>query len=360
MPTMLRKTLIALAVATPGLGAAAEYRLADQQEVLGDVTVIAARYEDTFVSLARTHNVGFEALRRANPDVDEWLPGEGTQVIIPNRYVLPRAPHRGIVVNVAELRLYYFPDAGGGRVITHPISIGRMDWATPLGTTTIVGKVANPSWYPPESIRAEHLERNDPLPRIVPPGPDNPLGAHALRLGLPGYLIHGTNKPSGVGMRVTHGCIRMFPEDIEALYKMVPAGTPVHLVNQPYKLGWGEAGLYLEAHPPLVALSGLTDPENLTDSENLTDPASPTDLPIPTDAQSAPDLQSTPEWTATELTRLFVAATAERRSEVSWEIAERVMQAARGIPEFVSIETVEPPPTELQQPFSADNEPEIL
>ena len=349
MPTMLRKALIALAAATPGLGLAAEYMLADQHEVLGEVTVIAARYEDTFVTLARTHNVGFEALRTANPDVDEWLPGEGTQIVIPTRYVLPRAPHRGLVVNVAELRLYYFPDADGRRVITHPISIGRMDWATPLGTTSVVGKVANPSWYPPESIRAEHLERNDPLPRIVPPGPDNPLGAHALRLGLPGYLIHGTNKPSGVGMRVTHGCIRMFPEDIEALYKIVRAGTPVHLVNQPYKLGWGDAGLYLEAHPRLVIGENTADDaESAAALESTTDPQSPTDP------------QSAPEWSATELTRLFVAATEERRSEVNWEIAERVMQAARGIPEPVSIETVEPPPTERPQPLSADNEPETL
>jgi L,D-transpeptidase ErfK/SrfK len=314
---MLRKALMFLALF--GLAAAAgarEFTLAEQQELIGETTIVAARYEDTFVSLAREHNVGFEALRRANPDVDEWLPGEGTQIVIPTRFVLPRAAREGIVVNVAELRLYYFPARDDGRVITHPISIGRMDWSTPVGKTTVVSKVANPSWYPPESIREEHLARNDPLPLVVPPGPDNPLGAHALRLGLAGYLIHGTNKPSGVGMRVTHGCIRMFPEDIEALFKTVAPGTPVRIVNQPYKLGWGSDGLYLEAHPPLA------------------------------------EQEATADWSATELTRAFVAATEVRRTEVLWDAAERVMRAARGIPEFVSVTAIAPD----QAPLTAEND----
>ena len=319
MPVMIRKALLILPLWASSSALGIEFQLAEEQELVGEVAVIAARYEDTFVSLARTHNVGFEALRRANPQVDAWLPGEGTEITTPTRFVLPRAPHRGVVINVAELRLYYFPDADGRRVITHPISIGRMDWSTPLGATTVVSKAANPSWYPPQSIRDEHAARNDPLPRVVPPGPDNPLGAHALRLGLPGYLIHGTNKPSGVGMRVTHGCIRMFPEDIEALFNMIPPGTPVRIVNQPYKLGWGDGGLYLEAHPPLL------------------------------EQQAEAEMQ----WSATELTRAYVAATAERRAEVSWESAESVMQAARGIPEFVSIAAI---PADLPQPLTADNE----
>jgi L,D-transpeptidase ErfK/SrfK len=351
MSVMHRTALIALAFAVPGLGVAAEYPVPEQLELVGEVTVITTRYEDTFVSLARAHNVGFEALRRANPEVDEWLPGEGTRVVIPTQFVLPRAPHRGIVVNVAELRLYYFPDADGRRVITHPISIGRMDWATPLGTTSVVGKVKNPSWYPPESIRAEHLERNDPLPRIVPPGPDNPLGTHALRLGLAGYLIHGTNKPSGVGMRVTHGCIRMFPEDIEALYKTVPAGTRVHIVNQPLKLGWGDAGLYLEAHPPLLQLPIATEDE----------PASPQGSTTAQEITTEQDQDAAASWSsATELTRIFVAATEERRVDVSWEAAERVMQAARGVPESVSTGPVVPATSERSEPFAADNAPTAL
>lgn len=280
---------------------AAEYSISEDIEVIGEPKVITARYEDTFVALAREHNVGFDSLRRANPDVDPWLPGEGTEIVIPSQFVLPRAPREGIIVNVAELRLYYFPERNGDRVITHPISIGRQDWSTPLGVTTITAKQANPSWYPPQSIREEHAAMGDPLPAVVPPGPDNPLGKHSLRLGLPGYLIHGTNKPSGVGMRVTHGCIRMFPEDIESLFGTVPVGTKVRIVNQPYKLGWGADGLYLEAHPPL---------EEEASEETV--------------------------HSATALTHLFVAATEKRMTQVAWDSAERVLQAARGIPEFVS------------------------
>jgi L,D-transpeptidase ErfK/SrfK len=296
----MRIALLAALTFGAEIASAAEFELKEGQDVIGAPQVIEARYEDTFVSLARTYNVGFEALRRANPDVDPWLPGAGTAIVMPTQYVLPRAPRQGIVVNLPELRLYYFPDSDGRRVITHPISIGRMDWGTPLGRTAVVGKSRNPAWYPPQSIRDEHAARNEPLPAVVPPGPENPLGAHALRLDRPGYLIHGTNKPSGVGMRVTHGCIRMFPEDIEALFEMVESGTPVYIVNQPYKLGWGEDGLYLEAHLPL--------------GEKL----------------------ETESWSGTELTRLFVAATEERTADVAWDSAELVMRDARGIPHFVS------------------------
>jgi L,D-transpeptidase ErfK/SrfK len=280
---------------------AAEYALVEGIDVIGEPRMITSRYEDTFVGLARTYDLGYEDLVIANPGVDPWLPGEGTQIVLPTQFVLPQAKREGIVVNLPELRLYYFPPGQPDRVITHPISIGRMDWSTPLGVTKVQAKALNPAWYPPQSIRDEHAADNRPLPAVVPPGPDNPLGAHALRLALPGYLIHGTNKPSGVGMRVTHGCIRMFPEDIEGLYKVVPVGTQVRMVNQPYKLGWGQAGLYLEAHPRLT--------------EHQAEGASG----------------------VTELTRAFVAATEERYAEVDWESAETVMHDARGLPEFVSV-----------------------
>jgi L,D-transpeptidase ErfK/SrfK len=326
---MLRLALLALSgtlcVAT---AQAAEFWIAEGDEVFGEVQVIEARHEDTFVALARTYNVGYEELRQANPGVDEWLPGEGTKITIPSRYVLPRAPQRGIVVNVAELRLYYFPAESGAlpegvapgsrRVVTHPISIGRMDWSTPLGATTITGKVANPSWYPPQSIRDEHAARNDILPRVVPPGPDNPLGLHAMRLGLPGYLIHGTNKPSGVGMRVTHGCVRMFPEDIEALYKTVPTGTTVNIVNQPVKIGWTADGtLYLEAHPALT--------ESNVDGESIAA------------VNADPPIEAIQESPLTSLMRAYIAATEERSVELDWDAAERVAQFGNGIPEAISV-----------------------
>jgi L,D-transpeptidase ErfK/SrfK len=202
-------------------------------------------------------------------------------------------------------------------VITHPISVGRMDWSTPLGATTITGKVANPSWYPPQSIRDEHAARNDILPRVVPPGPDNPLGLHAMRLGLPGYLIHGTNKPSGVGMRVTHGCVRMFPEDIEALYKTVPTGTTVNIVNQPVKIGWTADGtLYLEAHPALM--------ESNVDGEAVA-------------AASAEPVETIQESPLTSLMRAYIAATEDRRVELDWDAAERIAQFGNGIPEAISV-----------------------
>ena len=305
---------------------AAEFWIGEGDEVFGQVQVIEARYEDTFVSLARTYNVGYEELKQANPGVDAWLPGTGTKITIPTLYVLPRAAQRGVVVNVAELRLYYFPDdsrpppegapPGSRRVITHPISIGRLDWSTPLGVTSITGKVANPTWYPPQSIRDEHAARNDVLPRVVPPGPDNPLGKHAMRLALGSYLIHGTNKPSGVGMRVTHGCIRMFPEDIEALYKTVPVGTAVNIVNQPVKIGWTADGtLYLEAHPALH--------ESNFDGESI--------------AADAAEIEPIQESPLTSLMRAYVAATEERRVELDWNAAERVAQGGSGVPEAVSV-----------------------
>lgn len=292
---------ILLGLAVLNGASAMELELSKDSDVVGQARVIVAEYEDTFIKLARQYNLGFEELAQANPAVDPWLPGEGTEIVLPTHFVLPKTPRQGVVINLPELRLYYYPDGESGRVITHPISIGRMDWGTPLGRSEIISKVLNPTWYPPESIREEHAADNRPLPKVVPPGPDNPLGKHAMRLSLPGYLIHGTNKPSGLGMRVTHGCIRMFPEDIEALFEEVPIGTPVRIVNQPYKLGWTNEGFYLEAHPPL-------------------------------DEQTEDDA-----WTMTELTRAFVAATGEGQGEVfSWDLAEGVALRSLGIPEFVS------------------------
>ena len=149
------------------------------------------------------------------------------------------------------MRLYHFPAAGAAVVDTYPASIGRMDWKTPLGGTRIIRKQSKPSWVPPESVHQEAAAAGETLPKVVPPGPDNPLGDYALRLGLPGYLIHGTNRPYGVGMRVTHGCVRMLPEDIEQLFDQVHVGTPVQILNQPVKTGWQDGILYIEVHPPL-------------------------------------------------------------------------------------------------------------
>ncbi len=213
-----------------------------------------ARYEDTMLDIARTYDIGQNEILLANPGVDRWLPGEGVKVRIPNSRLLPDAPHEGLILNLPEYRLYYFPKAESGQardVVTHPVSIGRLDWETPLGKTRIVAKNKNPVWIPPKSIREEHAADGDILPDVYPAGPDNPLGLYALRLGIPGYLIHSTNKPYGVGMRVSHGCIRMYPEDIERLFPEITVGTPVYIVNQSIKVGWFENRLYLEVHPDL-------------------------------------------------------------------------------------------------------------
>ena len=159
----------------------------DDNDVVGALTVVAARADETLLDLARRHGLGYEDIVRANPEVDTWLPGEGTEVLLPTRYVLPPGPRKGVILNLAEYRMYYFPEPKDGEpaiVMTYPMSIGRMDWETPLGLTRIISKVRSPTWYPPESVRAEHAADGDPLPRIVPPGPKNPLGAFAMRLGL--------------------------------------------------------------------------------------------------------------------------------------------------------------------------------
>ena len=239
---------VAIAAAVPVAAAYSGVWQANAQDaVVGRNQVYIARYEDTLLDIARRFGMGLAELRLANPGVDVWLPGEGTAIRLPSRFILPEGPRSGLVVNVAEMRVYYFPK-GESIVRTWPISIGRVGWETPLGETSIVRKKARPAWYPPDSIREEAARSGNPLPRVVGPGPDNPLGSHALYLGFPQYLIHGTNKPFSIGMRVSHGCVRMYPEHIVELYELVEPGTPVTLVHQGVKAGWAGDKLYLEVH----------------------------------------------------------------------------------------------------------------
>jgi len=231
-------------------------------DLIGALRTVTARHEDTLLDIARRNDVGQDEIVIANNAVDRWLPKEGTRVLVPSRYILPAAERKGLVLNVAEMRLYYFVPSQAGRpeeVQTYPVSVGRMDWTTPLGVTRVVAKTRDPDWHPPESIREEAAARGDPLPEVIPSGPNNPLGDYALRLAVPGYLIHSTNKPYGVGMRVTHGCVRMYPEDIELLFPEVPVGTPVQIVNQPVKVGWLGDTLFIEVHPPLEEERSSTD-----------------------------------------------------------------------------------------------------
>jgi L,D-transpeptidase ErfK/SrfK len=293
---------LALLAAIPVGAIAAEFVLpANGDNVIGSVTTAVAEHEDTLLDIGRRYGVGYEEIIAANPGVDPWLPGAGTEVLIPSRFVLPDAPREGIVVNLPEHRLYYYPPARAGepRVVrTYPISTGKMDWKTPLGVTRVASKQERPNWYPPKSVRLEHEAKGDPLPPFIPPGPDNPLGEYAMRLGIPGgsYMIHGTNRPAGVGMQVTHGCIRMYPEDIEAFFAMIPVNTKVNLIDQTTKVGWYRGLLYVERQAPL---EGTDDPSHM-------DPA--------------------------ELTSRINAAAAGRQVDVDWDAARRAFDQATSVP----------------------------
>ncbi len=249
------RNLALLALALPGLCAAAVYPLPPADvDIIGEVKTVKVREGETLLDIGRRYGVGYEEMRQANPGVDMWVPEPGTEITLPLRRILPSGPREGIVLNVAEMRLYYYPPAAKGApatVETYPVSIGRMDWKTPLGVTKIVAKQKNPVWYLTENIKKEWRADGRNPPDFIPPGPDNPLGEHVLRLGLPTYLIHGTNNPWGIGMRVTHGCVRMYPEDIASLYDRVPVNTTVRIINEPVKVGWFAGQLYVEVHQEL-------------------------------------------------------------------------------------------------------------
>jgi L,D-transpeptidase ErfK/SrfK len=302
----MRHVIPAFALALPLTAGAAEFQLpAEGTDVIGETFTAQAAAEDTLLDLARRHGLGYEEITNANPGVDPWLPGAGTLVVVPKQRLLPRGPRTGIVINLPEHRLYWYPPTQPGQqpaVWTYPVSIGKMDWNTPLGTTRIVSKAKDAPWIPPKSVREEHAKRGEPLPAVVPGGPDNPMGRYKMALGIPGgaYLIHGTNRPAGIGMQVTHGCMRLYPEDIETLYGMVPIGAPVTIVNQPYKWGWQDGELLIEVHPPLKE-----------------------------DTVAPPSL--------TDLTRLIVEATRAKPVAVDWIGAERAWREARGVPTPVSV-----------------------
>jgi L,D-transpeptidase ErfK/SrfK len=214
------------------------------RDYVGGMQTYVAKYEDTMVQIARDFNVGFVELRSANPFLDPWIPGEGKKLIIPTMHLLPNAAREGVVINLSEMRMYSYMKAGQ-KPQTFPIGIGREGLLTPSGSTTIVRKKEGPIWRPTARMRKEHPE----LPVEVLPGPDNPMGTHALYLGWPEYAIHGTDKPFSIGRRVSSGCIRMYPEDISKAFSMFPVGTKVTVVDQPVKVGWVDDALYLEVHP---------------------------------------------------------------------------------------------------------------
>jgi len=301
---------------------ATEYTLSSPEDsVVGEDKSVVTVYEDTLYDLARKFSLGSLELIRVNPGVDPWLPGAGKTLVVPDRHILPPGPREGIVVNLPEHRLYYYPKAKRGgptQVITYPVSIGKMDWRTPLGLTHVIQKQKDPAWFPPASVRKEHAEAGDPLPTRVPPGPDNPLGQYAMRLaaGNGSYLIHGTNNPIAVGLAVTHGCIRMYPDDVAALFPLIPVGTPVHLINVPVKVAWLDGELLLEAHPPVDAQGQSFEP-------NLD-----------------------------QFSELLRAAVGDTTVAINWDYAREVLQKANGVIATVGLEAVDP-----SAPVPATDEP---
>ena len=264
--------------------------------IIGAMKTYVTKYTDTFADLGRKYGLGYTELVAANPGIDPWVPGKATKLVLPSWHILPDAPHEGIVINLADQRLYYF--RGKGIVQTAPLGIGDDGWNTPTGATKVVRKKANPTWHIPKSIRAVHPE----LPASIPPGPENPLGDRAMYLAWNGYLIHGTNKPDGVGRRVSHGCIRMYPEDIHRFFNEVKIGTPVRVVNQTVKVARYAGRVWLEVAPNQAQTLEIEQTGHMT-------PAKP------------------PEFEAT-----VILGAGDLRDRIDWPTAYRVASERRGYP----------------------------
>jgi L,D-transpeptidase ErfK/SrfK len=232
------------------------------EDIVGEVTTVTVgSYNDTINTYAEAYGLGFRQLVAANPGVNPWVPGEGTELVLPLQFILPPGERTGIVINLAEMRMYHYqPD--GRTVETYPIGIGREGWETPLvAGAKVLNVIKDPTWVPPPSIRADHLAMGHRLPAVVPPGPDNPMGPWAVQLSTRGYYIHGTNKELGIGMRVSAGCIRMYNKDVEEFARRVAKGTPVRIVNAPVKVGWKRGELYVEVHEALEEQRAVHVPE---------------------------------------------------------------------------------------------------
>jgi L,D-transpeptidase ErfK/SrfK len=262
------------------------------QNLMGNLASIRTRQGDTLSDIARHFGLGYNDIVNANPQLDPWMPEPDTQVLLPLVFIMPDALRQGIVLNLANMRLFHFLPQQPNRVKTYPVGIGRDGWNTPLGLTRIISKTRNPIWNVPISIQREHAQKGDVLPNSIPAGPDNPLGEYAMRLAKQSYLIHGTNKPYGIGMQISHGCLNLYPEDIKQLFQDTPVGTQVMIVNQPYLLAWYHEMLFLEAHKPLANSKKLK---------------------------------------LSLLTRIRQLATAHRVA-VDWTKVEQVLQIANGIP----------------------------
>ena len=232
-----------------------EFSVGKGEDLIGRLRYVRLEKGDTLPDLARHYGLGLNGLTAVNPGVDIWLPESGERLILPHSFILPDAPRKGVVINLATMRLFAFKGNGYPQtVITYPVGIGTEERPSPMGQMRVERKAYRPTWYVPTSIAKAHLKKGDVLPPIVPPGPDNPLGEYALYLTAPSYLIHGTNKPASIGLRASNGCFRLYPEDVKRLYEVTPAKTPVNIINQPYLVGLSKGVVYLEVHGPTEEL----------------------------------------------------------------------------------------------------------
>lgn len=228
-----------------------DFVVARDDDVVGRLASVRLAKGDTLPDIARHFSLGINTVSAANPGTDVWVPEAGDRILLPMSFILPDGPRKGIVINLAAMRLFHFKKEGGRMAVsTYPVGVGTAERPTPMGKMYISRKKHRPTWYVPASIAADHRKKGDPLPPSVPPGPLNPLGEHALYLSRSTYLIHGTNKPASIGLRATNGCIRLYPEDVERLFAKTPVKTPVKILNQPYLVGQRDGIVYVEAHPP--------------------------------------------------------------------------------------------------------------
>jgi L,D-transpeptidase ErfK/SrfK len=326
--------IIALMVAAAGSLLAARSQAAvftlppDGSSLIGQDQQIQSQASDTLLDLARKYSVGYWEIQEANPKVDMWLPGQGTPITIPGRFIVPPVAHQGIVINLPQHRLFYFPKARRHEqpiVITYPASPGEGEFPTPVGVTHIVRKVPHPVWIPTAHILKAHALAGDPIPKIWPAGPDNPMGEWALETTLSHgeIYIHGTNNPMAIGMSVTHGCVRLYPEDIAALFPIVRVGTPVTIVDQPVLASLQDGELYLEVHPP----SSSTD-----------------HTPAPPDYD--------------QISKIIDAAIGSNIVAIDWDKVRQVATQGNGIPQLIGIQADAPPsPSAPGSPSGAQTPP---
>lgn len=274
-------------------------------DLFGKVQFAQVKKDDNFVKIARRYDVGFYELVESNPEVNPRQPTPGTILIVPTEYLLPHVPRTGIVINLATMRLYYFP-YHKNYFYTFPIGIGRRDWMSPLGVLHIIQKIKNPVWIVPDSIMKFRKKNGDPVPKVVQSGPMNPLGYYAMRLSESTYLIHGTNEPSSVGQRSSAGCIHLYPEDIKHLFSMIPVGERVLIINQPYIVGQVNQKLYIEAHLPLI--------------------------------EQREELANIPAVVVTLINNIL---NNDETSQINWEKSDEVVKEHMGIPTLVG--NVQPP-----------------